>query len=117
MEPTYGYEIDVMAFQLLARLDRYEQAMERLADSRWNAENHRAATACFEEMKSFAASIPRLSVPWVELLISRFELTAHKSFLDHQRCGDDTKLRDLKERHSAAVQALRDRAGAYIRRT
>lgn len=116
MEPTYGYEIDVMAFQLLAGLDRYEQAMEQLADSRWDAEHHRVATGYFDEIKGFAASMPRLSVPWVELLISRFELTAHKSFLDHQRCVDDTKLLALKKRHTAAVQALRDRAGAYIRR-
>jgi hypothetical protein len=107
MIPNHRMEIGVLASQVLACLDEYESGMQRLEGTRWDPELHAGTTACFDQMKNYASSLPALSRPWVEVLISRFELAAHQWTL-HQARGDAT-ARALHAKHMAALRALRSK--------
>jgi len=100
-------EASVIAFQLLATLEEYERDLQSLSASSSDAALQ-AASARFDTMRSLAAGLPKLSVCWVEVLISRHELTArHWAAESGQQNGDVCALDEVQDRHAAAIAALR----------
>lgn len=64
----------VVTFKLAAALEKYEMDLRALADSWLDAESCRRLLAEFGELRILGASVPRLSVAWVAVLVSRARL-------------------------------------------
>jgi len=96
------------ARQFVAALEAYDQDVERLLRSRFDPEVYQRTNARMDEMRLYAASIPPLSGPWVEVLIRHFELT-HGLFRLHQQGAADVDLPRLHGELRAAVERLSQR--------
>ncbi len=118
MFPSHAAEVSAVAFQLIARLEAYEQDLERVPAQRADPELLSRLASHFDEMQLEAALLPPLSVSWVALLISRAELM-HRVWAAQRepRPGIDTELQELMEQHREALHALRLRATRLIRRS
>jgi hypothetical protein len=81
----------VVTFKLAAALERYELDLRALAESWVDREAFRRVQQEFSELRILGASLPRLSVAWVAVLVSRARL-----------------LQALCGRTGAAVAALQD---------
>jgi len=93
----------VVTFKLAAALEKYELDLRALADTWVDAECFRRIQQEFGEMRILGASLPKLSVSWVAVLVSRTRLlqalcsrTAAPAFL-------------VLQEHLAAVESLRQR--------
>jgi hypothetical protein len=64
-----------IAFQLATALEAYGDEVGQLLHSPLDAGRYQAVTRRMDEMRMYAASLPQLSVSWVELLIRHFEFT------------------------------------------
>lgn len=96
------------AFQLLARLEEYEQDIARLVASPFDTECYQHVSRHMDQLRLYAASLPEASVPWVEVLIRHFELT-HALWRAQMR-GEAGELPCLHEAHRQAVRQLAARA-------
>lgn len=96
-----------IAFQLAAALEEYEQDVERLAASRGDLELYQQVSGRMDRMRMYAASLPHVSVPWVEVLIGHFELT-HCLWRIQSRQAQPDDLRAPLDRQRAAVRRLRE---------
>lgn len=90
----------VVTFKLAAALEKYEMNLRALARARRDTELLRAE---FGELRILGASVPKLSVSWVAVLVSRTRLL-------HAVCGRaGPAVAALLQEHLAAVEALRVR--------
>ena len=97
-----------IAFQLAAALDAYEQDLDRLVACRDDLELYQQVSQQMDQMRMYAAALPKLSVPWVEVLVGHFELTHCMWRLQGgEACLD--QLRALHGRHRQSVEDLRAR--------
>ena len=116
MFPSHAAELSAIAFQLLASLDDYEQALEAVPTHGTDAELLARMSLHFDQMQLQAATLPELSVSWIALLISRAELM-HRLWMTQQRAArPGPELPELLQQHREAVQALRARAMRLIRK-
>jgi hypothetical protein len=101
---------DAIAFQLAAALDRYDQDVGAMVETWLDMELYRCVSDEVEHIRLLSASLPQLSVAWVELLIAHAELV-HS--LWRLRFNDDAtdrvKLDEVRARHNDCVQSLRKR--------
>jgi hypothetical protein len=112
MLPSHEKELSATAFQLLVSLETYEQHMDVLVEARWDADLYMRATELFDEMRLYAASLPRVQVAWIEVLISRFEL-AEMLWQSRSATRTDGRLLGCHSRHKAAIASLRRRCSIY----
>lgn len=92
----------VVAFKLAAALEKYEIELRTLATDWFDTVRFRRLQQDFGELRILGASLPRLSVSWVAVLVSRTR------FL---RAVSDRTLpvRAVLDEHLAAVAGLRER--------
>lgn len=74
MLPSHSAEQAAIATQLAADLVSYREGLRQLLQRHWDPELYRALSEQFDRMQMLAAALPRLSVAWTEVLISRAEL-------------------------------------------
>lgn len=75
MSASQHQALGAVAFQLAATLETYEEDIVAVLASPGDAERYRRASAHIDEMRMYAAALPLVSVPWVEVMIRHFELT------------------------------------------
>lgn len=92
----------VVAFKLAAALDKYEMELRALAADWMDPERFRHLLQDFGELRILGASLPRLSVSWVAVLVSRTR------FLQAV-CDRTAPVRAMLDEHLAAVESLRKR--------
>lgn len=92
----------VASFKLAAALEKYEMDLRALAAPWCDTGPLRRLQQDFGELRILGASLPRLSVAWVAVLVSRTRLL--------QALADRTApLRAVLDEHLAAVEGLRKR--------
>lgn len=92
----------VVTFKLAAALEKYEMDLRALADSWLDAELCRRLQAEFGELRILGASVPRLSVAWVAVLVSRTRLL-------QALCDSAASAAAALHEHLLAVDGLRRR--------
>ncbi|MEJ8840154.1 hypothetical protein [Ramlibacter sp. AN1133] len=92
----------VVTFKLAAALEQYELDLRALAESWLDADAFRRLQQEFGAMRILGASLPRLSVSWVAVLVSRTR------FLQ-SLCGRSGSAALALHEHLAAVERLRSR--------
>lgn len=90
-------------FQLAAALERYESALSKLSEGWLDAELVRRLHQEFRQLGLLCASLPRLSVSWVAVVVSRARLLQG---LTHRSGASASALLD---EHLQAVEGLRKR--------
>ena len=97
--------LSAIAFQLAAALDAYEQDIATLVRGPFQTEAYQRASRHMDQMRMYAASLPVVSVAWVEVMIRHFELT-HGIWRLQKDAGDGTDLVQLHAQLREAVQRL-----------
>jgi hypothetical protein len=92
----------VVMFKLAAALEKYEMDLRRLAEAWLDAALFRRLQEEFSELRILGASLPRLSVAWVAVLVSRTRLV---QALCRGRSSWGAELQE----HLKAVEGLRRR--------
>jgi hypothetical protein len=91
----------VAMFKLAAALERYEMDVRALAGRSFDREVYRRLQHEFSHLRCLCASLPKLSVSWVAVLLSRTRLL----HAVRQRAGATASA--LVQEHLAAVDSLR----------
>ncbi|HSV78309.1 MAG TPA: hypothetical protein VLK85_03760 [Ramlibacter sp.] len=97
--------LSAIAFQLAATLDGYRQDMAAMVGAGFDPELYRRVSGHMDDMRMYAADLPPLSVAWVEVLISHFELT-HGFWRVQKEGAASADLRLLHGHLDDAVQRL-----------
>lgn len=93
----------VVTFKLAAGLERYEMDLRRLAGEFLDAQLWRRLQSEFGELRILGASLPKLSVAWVAVLVSRARLL-------QAACGrTGPAFAAVLQEHLAAVEGVRRR--------
>ena len=92
----------VVTFKLAAALEKYEMDLRALADTWLDAELWRRLQAEFGELRILGASVPRHSVAWVAVLVSRTRLL-------QALCSRTASTAAALHEHLMAVDAMRKR--------
>jgi hypothetical protein len=92
----------VVMFKLAAALEKYELDLRALADTWLDAELFRRMQEEFSELRILGASVPRLSVSWVAVLVSRARLL-------RAMCAGHAPAMPVLDEHLQAVEGLRRR--------
>lgn len=92
----------VVMFKLAAALEKYEMDLRRLAEAWLDADLFRRLQEEFGELRILGASLPRLSVAWVAVLVSRTRLV-------QALCRGAWPLGAELHDHLKAVEGLRRR--------
>lgn len=74
MSASHVPALSAIAFQLAAALDAYEQDVAVLVRVGFDPDVYQRASRRMDEMRLYAASLPSVSVAWVEVMIRHFEL-------------------------------------------
>jgi hypothetical protein len=112
MAPRHSTEQAVVATQLVAEIDEYEEGLTRLIDQHWDPELYRTLSDAFDRIQLLAALLPRLTYAWTELLISRVELT-HALWSQRAPARVDGMVVALHERHRMLLRKLRQECMEY----
>jgi hypothetical protein len=99
---TKQFSARVVTFKLAAALEKYELDLRALADCWLDADTFRRLQEEFGEMRILGASLPRLSVSWVAVLVSRTRLL-------QSLCDRGAPAFAALQEHLAAVERLRSR--------
>src|SRR3954462_1766743 len=105
MSVSQGPALTAVAFQLAATLDAYERDVALLVGVPFNPEAYRRVSRQMDEMRMYSATLPALSVAWVEVMICHFELT-HGLWRVQKEGGEAAELRELHVRLREAVRRL-----------
>lgn len=103
-------EWEALTVQLLVILDEYEEGLDQLVlkweeDADW--ELYAQVSASVDEVRNFCRAQPRLSVPFLELLMSHVDLMR---MLCRKACGaDQPTLPASYADHRKCIKSLRDR--------
>lgn len=92
----------VVSFKLAAALEKYEMDLRALADTWLDPEVLRRLQQEFGELRILGASLPKLSVSWVAVLVSRTRLL-------QALCVTTAPVLSLLQEHLLAVEGLRRR--------
>lgn len=106
MSASQASALTPIAFQLAAAIECYDAQVERMVRHPIDPELYQSVAQRMDEMRMYAASLPRLSVPWVEVMIRHFELTHG---LWRAQCGEigEAELLALRDQQRDAVRVLR----------
>lgn len=90
---------------LLAALHRYEQLLQQLVPAGWDTGLYTESSLVFDEMSIHVRPLARLRVCWMEVLISRYELT--HALWDTRTHGTPNEVAAMGTKHLLAVERLR----------
>jgi hypothetical protein len=107
MSASHASLESVILMQLVAALRNYESDVAEVTACQVAPEAYGRVRLRLDEMRNYASSLPKLSVPWVELLISHFELT-HGLWRVQQSAVDEGALQAAREHHDRAVRRLHE---------
>jgi hypothetical protein len=99
--------LGAIAYQLSSALDAYEGEVDRLLQAHFDPELYRRVSLRMDEMRLYAASFPRLSSAWVEVLIRHAALT-HGIWRSTQP-GQQVDFPELRCQLHSAVQRLQQK--------
>jgi hypothetical protein len=102
MSASHAPALSAIAFQLAATLDAYEQDVAAMVRTPLDAEAYHRVSRHMDQMRMYAASLPPLSVAWVEVMIRHFELTHGLWRMQQER----PEKVDLKHLHSQLRDAV-----------
>ena len=91
--------------QLAAALQAYEAEVENIIAPNPDPETYQRVRERLDEMRRYSSSLPTLSVAWVELLISHFELT-HDLWRSQQGKLDWDEVMQAREQHAHSLARL-----------
>lgn len=97
---TKDCSTDVVTFKLAAALEKYEMDLRALADSWLDLDKFRRLQQEFCQLGKLGASLPRLSVAWMAVLLSRYRLL-------RSLCSLGAPVVPALREHLAAVEGLR----------
>jgi hypothetical protein len=100
------FSAHVLTFKLAAALEQYEVDVSRLVDTWLDTELYRQLEEELKELRLYCASLPKLTVSWVAVLLSRARLLHALS--SHIPYAHTAAPRLLYE-HLRAVETLRKR--------
>lgn len=92
----------VVTFKLAAALEKYEMDLRALADTWLDLDLFRRMQEEFSELRILGASLPKLSVSWVAVLVSRTRLL-------QALCSRTAPAMAALQEHLLAVESLRKR--------
>jgi hypothetical protein len=92
----------VVTFKLAAALEKYEMDIRALADTWLDPDLFRRLQEEFGELRILGASLPKLSVCWVAVIVSRARLL-------QTLCSRNGPAMSALHEHLLAVEALRKR--------
>ncbi|GAB3651342.1 hypothetical protein [Ramlibacter alkalitolerans] len=92
----------VVTFKLAAALEQYELDLRALTEGWLDADAFRRLQQEFGAMRVLGAALPRLSVSWVAVMVSRNRLL-------RSLCGRSGSVLAALQEHLAAVEGLRAR--------
>jgi hypothetical protein len=95
-----------IAERTLQLLAEYERAATALLAPTLDLEAYARASKLFDDAQLLATDLPEARVAWVEVLISRFEMT-HALMLSGRGTPDEGSTRALATRHFAALERFR----------
>jgi hypothetical protein len=96
-----------VACQLAAALQRYDEGSEEMVRTWLDMRLYSEVSATVDEMRLYSAGLSRLSVPWVEFLISHSELVFCLWRLDSRPSASCPEVQACVSKHSAALRQLR----------
>lgn len=108
MSASHAPAFDAAALQLVAALEKYERDVDAMVAGWLDMQAYRLVSDEVEDIRALSAGLPFARVPWVELLIAHAELVHslwRLRFRDDPADGE--RLRAVRERHAACVEALR----------
>ena len=106
MSASEAGALGAIAFQLAAALDVYERDAAAMVRVPFDPDLYNRVSHRMDEMRMYAASLPSVSVAWVEVMIRHFELL-HGIWGGVQADGtDEARLKELHARLRDAVQRL-----------
>ena len=105
MSVSQAPALSAIAFQLAAALDAYEIEVAEMLRAPEDLDLYQRVSRRMDEMRRYAAALPILSVPWVEVLICHFELT-HCLWRAQQNRGVDDNREVLHARLRHACERL-----------
>lgn len=102
------------AFDLLSALDAYDVAAQRLVASWLDMEVYSDFSRKVDAIRDHGAAVPALTVLSLQLVIAHSELVS--TLWQNASVGVSTEgMRDVQDRHTAAVEALRASATRLLR--
>lgn len=113
MIPSHSPQQAAIARQLQQQLQAYDAGVRELLERRWDPELYRSLSDQFDRMQMLASALPRVSVSWTELLISRAELM-HAVWTLRAPSRINGKVVALQAQHSVLVQEVARRCRAYL---
>lgn len=102
MSAPQASALSAIAFQLAAALDAYEQDLALLVRTPSDLDVYERVGSHMDQMRMYAAALPPLAVPWVEVMIRHFEFT-HGLW----RWQQDAAAADLRQLHAQLLEAIR----------
>lgn len=111
MSASHLSELGALAAELRAELATYEAGMERLV-RHGDPQDCMALAEQFDRMQLLARPLARIAVSWIDLLISRFELT-EEICLQRRRPAAPGRLLGMHARHALAIHRLRRSLDAF----
>jgi hypothetical protein len=96
-----------IAFQLASALERYDEQSAKLVRTWLDMELYAEVSGLMDEMRLYCASLSRLSVPWVEFLISHSELVFSLWRSGSRPTNSCPEVQACMRKHSAALRDLR----------
>lgn len=105
MSASQAHALSAIAFQLAATLERYDEDVARLLKGPLDQDLYRRVSAHVDQMRMYAASLPAVSVAWVEVLIRHFELT-HGLWRAQRDLAEATALPQLHAQLRDALSKL-----------
>jgi hypothetical protein len=103
-----------IASQLSAALDDYALSVEHMVNQPLDAFAYGATSRQIDTLRLYAASLPAVSVQWVEVLIRHFEVT-HCAWQVQSGKQSKDRLVQVHSQHREAVEALRRKSVSLSR--
>lgn len=116
MSASHAPELDAIALQLVAALERYEGDVARMVDGWLDMDLYGNVSGQIEQIRAFSGALPQFGVSWVELLIAHAALVHalwRQQFREER--GEPVDLTDVRERHAQCVAQLRGSCLRYLR--
>jgi hypothetical protein len=97
-----------IALELAAAVEEYARASDQLVATWLDMELYQAVSRQVDHMRMLCASLPEVSLPWVEVLIAHTELV-HCLWKHADKAVPGEELARCRAQHVAAVHALREK--------
>jgi hypothetical protein len=107
---------EAIALQLIEALELYEADVKLLCRNWLDMEHYQSVSQQVDELRLYAAALPRVSVQWVAVLISHAELIHSLWKARRSESGDAASVENLLTDHIAAIRLLSRAARLSITR-